>query len=348
MPISVPLRSGKPKISERVLKNMRKNSDHDRSPFPLAAIVRQELASIRSSRKLLVAVSGGADSVALLHLLLEAGYRHLIVAHFNHCLRGAASTSDAIFVRKLASRLSLQFETGSGDVRKIAREQKLSLETAARQARYSFLGASARKHRVRSLLLAHHADDQLETCLFNFLRGSGAAGLAGMKPTSNRSIEGLPLILHRPLLKVSKKELLAYLKNCRLPYREDLSNRIAVASRNKLRLKVIPLIEECFGPSFRESIVRNSSIFAHEEDFLAGMANPMALQEHLPVKILQKLHPALRRRVLHSWLKNNDILDPGFAEVERTTLMLTEGGPAKINLPGNRHARRRSGVIFIE
>jgi len=303
-------------------------------------------------KKQLVAVSGGADSVALLHLLLEAGYTNLIVTHFNHRLRGASSTGDARFVERLATKLSLPFELGSADVRTIATEQKLSLETAARHARYSFFALTAKKHRTRSLFLAHHADDQVETCFFQFLRGSGAAGLAGMKPRSERTIDGVTLTLHRPLLSIPKQQLLDYLSERKLRHREDASNAVADASRNKLRLQVLPMIEELFGSSFRSSIVRNASVFAEEDDFLSALTLPMATHPELQVKILRQLHPALLRRVLHAWLKNHGIDEPGFAEVERTASLLEideQGvGPAKINLPENRHARRRAGVLFLE
>ena len=302
----------------------------------------------RERRKLILAVSGGADSIALLHLLLEAGYRNLVVAHFNHRLRGASSLADAAFVRRIAAKHHLPFELGSVDVKKAAKEQKLSIETAARQARYAFLATVAKKHRTQSILLAHHADDQVETCLFQFLRGSGAAGLAGMKPQSRRTIEGVTLELYRPLLSIPKQQLLDYLKARKLRHREDASNAVADASRNKLRLKLLPLIEELLGPSFRGSIARNAVVFADEDDFLSGIALPMAAHEELPVKILQELHPALRRRVIHVWLKNCGILEPGFAEVERTASLLDLKGPAKINLPGNRHARRQAGVLFVE
>ena len=318
---------------------------------PLAAEVLRELAPIRK-RKLLVAVSGGADSVALLHLLLEAGCTNLIVAHFNHRLRGAASMADAAFVGRLAKKMGLEFELGSADVRAAAKLEKLSLETAARAARYAFLASVAKKHRTRSLLLAHHADDQVETCLFQFLRGSGAAGLAGMKSCSQRTIDGIGLTLHRPLLGISKQQLLDYLGKRKLRHREDASNSIADASRNKLRLKLLPLIEELLGPSFREVIVRNSRIFADEEELLSSLTAPMGQKAELSVKLLQELHPALRRRVIHAWLKNHGIEEPGFAEVERTASLLEfdgEGiGIAKINLPGNRHARRKAGVLFVE
>ena len=290
--------------------------------------------------------------MALLHLLIEAGYRNLVIAHFNHRLRGAASRSDAAFVQRLAAKHLLPFELGSSDVRKSTKVQRLSIETAARQARYSFLAGVARKHRTEHLLLAHHADDQVETCLFQFLRGSGAAGLAGMKSTSRRTIDGLILTLYRPLLGFSKQQLLDYLRDRKLSYREDASNAIADASRNKLRLRVLPLIETHFGTSIRGAITRSARIFAEEEELLSSLASPMALQAELSVKLLCELHPALRRRVIHTWLKNQGIDEPGFAEVERVASLLEftdKGlGSAKINLPGNRHARRRSGVIFIE
>jgi tRNA(Ile)-lysidine synthase len=286
--------------------------------------------------------------VALLHLLLEAGYFNLVVAHFNHQLRGRESGTDASFVRRLAEKLRLPLESGKGDVRREAGLRKLSLETAAREARYAFLCSVAKKHRSRTLLLAHHADDQVETSLFNFLRGSGAAGLAGMKPHSTRNLQGVMMKLHRPLLGVSKSDLLDYLSRHRIPHREDASNKIAGNSRNKLRLKILPEIESLFGSSFRAAIVRSASIFAEEEEFLSGIIEPMASVEKLSVKTLRELHPALRRRLIHAWLKRHGIKEPGFAEVERTSSMLTEGGPAKINLPGNSHARRRGGMLFLE
>lgn len=315
---------------------------------PLASRVRSELSGVSPRKKLVVAVSGGSDSVALLHVLLEAGHKNLIVAHFNHRLRGRASNGDALFVEHLAAKLKLPFESGAGDVKGVAKNQKLSLETAAREVRYTFLAKVAKKHRTHSLVLAHHADDQVETCLFQFLRGSGAAGLSGMKPRARRAIEGFTLDLHRPLLGIQKNDLLSYLDQRKIRFREDATNAVAKASRNKLRLKVLPLIEELLGPSFRGSVVRNARIFAEEDDFLSSLADPLAADEALSVKTLRPLHPALQRRVIHAWLKARGIFEPGFAEVERTLSLLETSGPAKINLPGNSHARRRAGTLFIE
>ena len=286
--------------------------------------------------------------MALLHLLIEAGYRNLVVAHFNHRLRGKASEGDAAFVEKLAKNLDLPVEIGAGYVRKLASTRKSSLETAAREARYSFLAAVAKKHRTRMVVLAHHADDQVETCLFNFLRGSGIAGLSGMKPRTKRTVGGVQLELLRPLLPMAKGVLLGYLKERKIRFREDTTNAVADASRNKLRLKVVPLIEELLGPSFKGSIVRNASLLADEEDLLSSLTLPIALHVKLPVQLLRELHPALRRRVLHAWLKNRGVEEPGFAEVERVASLLDHSTAAKVNLPGNRHARRRAGVLFFE
>ena len=283
-----------------------------------------------------------------MHLLFEAGYRNLVVAHLNHHLRGKASDGDALFVGKLAKKLDLPVEIGNADVRKLATTRKCSLETAARDARYAFFAKAAKKNRTRFVTLAHHADDQVETCLFNFLRGSGIAGISGMKPHTTRTVDGVELGLHRPLLSIPKASLLRYLKGRKLRFREDASNADAEASRNKLRLKVIPLIEELLGPSFKGSIVRNATLLADEEEILSSLASPIALQGKLTAKILREFHPAIRRRVLHSWLKNQGIEEPGFAEVDRVASLLDLGGPAKVNLPKNRYARRRAGVLFIE
>ena len=319
--------------------------------YPLIPKIQEGLYGVAPRQKLIVAVSGGADSVALLHLLLEAGYRKLVVAHFNHCLRGRVSAGDAAFVEKLCSKLDLPFESASTDVKVRAKEEKLSIETAARAARYEFLASVAKKHRTSSIVLAHHADDQVETCFFNFLRGSGIAGLSGIKPLSQRTVKGVNLQLHRPLLETTKRELLDYLKERKLRHREDATNAVPKASRNKLRLKILPLVEECFGSSFKSSIVRNARLLADEEELLASLSLPIAASEKLSVKLLRKLHPALRRRVLHAWLKNHGIDEPGYAEVELVGSLLESletSGPAKVNLPGNRHARRRAGLLFVE
>ncbi|MEI6417322.1 MAG: tRNA lysidine(34) synthetase TilS [Verrucomicrobiota bacterium] len=297
---------------------------------------------------LLIGISGGADSVALLHLLLENGYRNLILCHFNHQLRGADSDDDATFVKNLATSLQLPFELGTEDVQALATREKLSLEAAAREARYEFFAAVAQKRNVKKLLLAHHADDQVETCFLHFLRGTGSAGLAGMLPVSQRTIDGVDLEIARPLLAISKKELISFLTSHQLTWREDDSNKSHLPTRNRLRNRVLPLLDELIGPSYRNAITRTATILAAEDEYLESLAAPQAQQAELKTQELAAMPLALQRRVVHAWLRTHGFSEVSFVEVERVLSLLNLDGPAKVNLRGDAHARRRSGIIFLE
>ena len=173
-------------------------------------------------KRWLVGVSGGADSVALLHLLAEAGFRNLVVCHLDHSLRGAASTGDARFVQDLAGQLGMKCEIGRVDVRARMAQHGESMETAARNVRHEFFGECARKYRCRRVLLAHHADDQAETVLWNLLRGS--RGLKGMREEQTMSVEKMELSLVRPLLGVRHAQLIAWLESGGHLWREDAEN----------------------------------------------------------------------------------------------------------------------------
>ncbi len=296
----------------------------------------------------LIGISGGADSVALLHLLLEHGHHNLTLCHFNHQLRGTDSDTDALFVKKLASSLQLPYEFGTEDVQARATRKKLSLEAAGREARYEFFASVAQKHGVKTLLLAHHADDQVETCFLHFLRGTGSGGLAGMLPMSQRTIDGIDLTIARPLLAISKKELVDYLTDRQLSWRHDTSNESLLPTRNRLRNRVLPLLDEVVGTSYRNAITRTATILAAEDEYLESLAAPHAKQLELKTQELGIMPLALQRRIVHAWLRTHGFQEVSFAEVELVLSLLNLEGPAKINLPGNAHARRRSGLIFLE
>lgn len=315
-------------------------------PHPLDKI-QAALALLSSEEPLLVAVSGGADSVALLHLLVERGYRELTVCHFDHQLRGAASQEDARFVEKLAFHLHLSCELGCEDVQARAKRHALSIETAAREARYEFFASVAFKKNVRTLLLAHHADDQVETCFFNYLRGTGSAGLAGMLPVSRRMIAQTELTLVRPLLSISKQELKKYLEERSLPFCHDASNESLFPTRNRLRHRLFPLLDEIVGSTYRNAILRTATILSAEDEYLESLAAPWAASSSLNVETISIQPLALRRRVIHRWLRNHDFCDVGFYEVELIGSLLNKDGPAKVNLPHDRHACRREGKIFL-
>lgn len=291
-------------------------------------------------RPLLVGVSGGRDSMALLHALQALGFEKLIVCHLDHGLRGRASRADADFVRRSAA--GCDFECARARTDDFAKARRLSKESAARELRYAFFRECARRRRCRRLLLAHHADDQVETCLFQFLRGSGAAGLAGMKPVGMR--DGLTVF--RPLLAVSREEINRYIEENRIRYREDNSNAATVHTRNRIRHIVIPAICEAFGESFRDAVLRAAEIFRMEDEWIGGQIPEVGAK--LSCKELRRLPEALRYRTVLRWLRKTEVPEPGFAETQRVLSLLdSERGPAKVSLPGNFHARRRSGEIFL-
>ena len=305
------------------------------------------LSFLPSDQPLLLGLSGGADSVALLHVLLQLGYHNLILCHFNHQLRGTDSEADALFVKQLADSLQLPAEIDQEDVQARASRDRLSLETAAREARYQFFARIAAKRQLTTLLLAHHADDQVETCFFNFLRGSGSAGLAGMLPISQRVIEGTPLTIVRPFLQLSKEQLKKYLEQQQLLFCHDVSNDSLLPMRNRLRHRLFPLIDELFGTTYRTALLRNATILAAEDDYLESLATPWAEAPTLTLENLNTMPLALRRRVIHAWLRKHGFCDVGFAEVERVASLLNLEGPAQVNLPNKRHATRAQGSIVI-
>ena len=293
----------------------------------------------------LIGVSGGRDSVALLHLLLGAGFKKLIVCHLDHGLR-AESREDARFVAALAKRFGLKFASAQVNVAALAKRKKQSLETAAREARHAFFARVARAEKCPRLFLAHHADDQAETFLFNLFRGSAAAGLAAMRPLTTRTVGTVTLEIARPLLGVWREEIDAFVAEHALAYREDASNADPRHTRNRLRHEVIPAIERALGRDIRRAVWRAAEILRDEDDFLSSLPELRDLPETLETSALRAHPVALQRRIIHAWLKSQRVADVGFAEVEAVRGLLA-GSRAKVNLPGGLHARRRAGRLFL-
>ncbi|MDD5350670.1 MAG: tRNA lysidine(34) synthetase TilS [Chthoniobacteraceae bacterium] len=309
-----------------------------------------DLTGVSRTARYLVGVSGGRDSVALLHALVEAGFRRLIVCHLNHGLRGRAAAADARFVAALAAKLGLELESEKADVTRLAAHTGQSLETAAREARYAFFARVARKRRCRALFLAHHADDQVETFLFNLFRGAGRAGLGGMRRESGRTVEGVRLRVLRPLLGVWRKEIDAYVRAHALRFREDASNRAAEFTRNRIRHTLFPVLEEVFGRDIRQALWRTSAILQAEEEWLALLSGAAKEGTELAAPLLQSQPVAQQRRRILAWLRENAVPDTGYGQVEAVRSLLAAGahGPAKVNLPGGWHARRRAKRLFLE
>ncbi|HEY6226684.1 MAG TPA: tRNA lysidine(34) synthetase TilS, partial [Verrucomicrobiae bacterium] len=216
----------------------------------------------------LIGVSGGRDSVALLHWLTSLGYKKLIVCHLNHQLRGRSSDADARFVKKLAAKYRLDFELGAANVRALAKKKKMSIETAAREARYSFFAKTTKRHRCGTIFLAHHADDLVETFLLNLIRGAGLTGLAAIRDVSTRRVDNVDVTIVRPFLSLWRTEIDDYVREHRLKFREDASNKNLLSMRNRARNRIIPYLEKMLGRNIRQNLWRTATIVADEENWI--------------------------------------------------------------------------------
>ena len=235
-------------------------------------LLQRTAAAIRQHRlfspgqKILVAVSGGADSMVLLHLLHSLAPQNrwdISVVHFNHQLRGPASDADEQFVRRSARKLRLPFFAGRADVKSAAARSKISVEMAARNLRHAFFARLARRRQIRTLALAHHADDQVENFFLRLLRGTGGTGLAGMAPMAPSSVDP-KLILVRPLLGCAKAELLAYARALGIAFREDASNQSNDHLRNRVRNELLPLLGKNYQPGLNATVLRLMEIVGAE------------------------------------------------------------------------------------
>lgn len=308
------------------------------------------LAEFPATHRYLIGVSGGRDSIALLHGLTSLGYGRLIVCHLNHKLRGRSSAADARFVKALARKLKLECEIGRSDVTVLARGTKQSIETAARAARYEFFARMARRHRCRTIFLGHHADDLVETFLLNLFRGAGPVGLAGIRPVATRRVNGVLLTIVRPLLRTPRKEIDAYLKTHRLKYRDDATNETLGPLRNRIRRRIIPYVEKQLGRKVGHALWRAAIISADEAEWAnARIDADSTRSRELHVKELRAQPRAMQRRVIQRWLQDRGVSDLDFETIECVRSLLDPHATiAKVNLPRDRHARRRAGKIFIE
>ena len=308
------------------------------------------LQQFPENQRYLIGVSGGRDSVALLHQLVALGYQRLLVCHLDHQLRGRASKADARFVERLSARLHCDFETDRVDVAALARKSKQSVETAGRLARYEFFSRVARRRRCHIIFLGHHADDLVETFLMNLLRGAGPVGFGGMRQIVSRRVSGIELKIVRPLLGVWREEIDAFVEESRIEFREDATNESLGPVRNRMRRRVIPYIERQLGRKVRSTIWRAALIAADEAEWIEGLVDSRQSEaEQLDVATLRAQPRALQRRTIHKGLQSRGVGNLDFELIERVRVLLDPEAPtAKTNLPQDRHVRRRAKKIFIE
>ena len=320
-------------------------------------IARHEM--LRRGDVVVVALSGGPDSVCLLHLLEELGPKlslRLCVAHFDHRLRGKASADDMGFARALAERKGLAFVTASADVRAFAKREKLSIEDAARRLRYDFLLRSAISMGASRVAVGHNADDQAETILMRLIRGSGPQGLAGIPPVRALGPSGGPRII-RPLIHAWRGDIMRYLRERKLQYREDESNKSPEYLRNRVRLELLPRLEEEYNPRIKQRLASAAAALAAENDFMETEAKLLAgelVTERRPEWLifnadpLGALHPALRRRVLLALIllaKSDAPMIEATHYEEADAIM--RAGRGRLDLPGGLRLELSEGAGLI-
>ena len=313
----------------------------------------RQYALIPAGGRVVVAVSSGSDSVALVHILHElatAGTFELVgLAHFNHQLRGAAADEDEAFCRKLAAARSLPLDVESADVRTLARTRRTSIEDAARQARYAFLERAASRAKADRVAVGHTRNDQAETFLLRLVRGAGPRGLAGIYPRVG--------LIIRPLLDVDRQQLRDYLGRLGTTFREDDTNRDIQIPRNRVRHELMPYLQRHFAPGIVDVLGREAAIAREDAEWLDVRASDAARDvtrvkgESIEINAagLAVLPLAFGRRVVHQTLAevaNGRFI--GFDHVEIVMQLARSStevsGP--VDLPGHQ-ARRIGGKIVL-
>jgi tRNA(Ile)-lysidine synthase len=309
---------------------------------------------LAAGESVLVGVSGGPDSVALLHLLVDRapglGLR-LGIAHLHHGLREEADREEE-FVRRMALELGLPFFSRRADVRAHQRRRRLSLEEAARQVRYAFFDEVATQQGFAKIALGHHADDSAETLLLNLLRGSGRLGLGGIPAVRDGR-------LIRPLIAARRADIEAFLSARGIATVADGSNAEAIHLRNRIRARLIPLLERDYQPQARTVLGRTALILRDEDAWLESVIGPIFsdavsaagsgwISLHAPV--LDRMHVAAARRVLRRAIRQvkGDLRRLEFDHVERILALAQRAGDAgPLHLPGRIRAWRRGTRIEI-
>ena len=309
---------------------------------------------------LLLAISGGADSVALLRTmtaLKTGGPGQIYAAHLNHQLRGDESDQDEAFVRDLCQNLGLDCQVARADVRLSAADAGDGLEAAARAARYDFLRRTAERLGARYVVTAHTADDQAETILHRVIRGTGVSGLAGM---SRARPLGPAVTLIRPLLKLHRRELVGYLDDLQQPYRDDSSNRDPTFTRNRIRHRLLPELAAEFNPGVVDALLRLGRLAGEAQSIVDKLVSDLAdrcvivrspTELEINTAPLSAEPPYLVRELLLSAWRRMDwpLQSMGFTEWDRLAeSALAAGDSPAQTLPGNVTAEVENGVLRLE
>lgn len=315
----------------------------------------QRFRMLQDGDRLIVGVSGGVDSVVLLHVLTLLRDEHdlsLVVAHLDHGIRGEESRREADFVRGLVHGMGLPFETMLVDVPAMARKRRVSLQEAAREARYRFYEEVRKKHGAQKVVLGQTADDQAETILMRMIRGAGLRGLKGIPPVRSG-------VYIRPLIEIARQDVERFADAEGLSWVTDSSNIKDIYLRNKVRRELIPHLEREYNPSIKGGLSRMASILSREEDYLDGKAEEVANglirgndgELILDIPKLTAFHEALWFRVLQKALGRvlgGDLRNIKTAHLEGICRLLTLRAPNKVLcLPQRVYVEKHYMELFI-
>lgn len=300
----------------------------------------QKLGMIEKGDRILCAVSGGADSMCLLHYLAGNAYKlgiTVLAAHFDHRLRGDESDRDREFVRKWCGDNGIRCVVGSCDVKAFAEENGIGIEEAARVKRYEFLENTAREQNCTRIATAHNSDDNAETVLMNLVRGSGTKGLCGIPPVRDMFI--------RPLLNTPRSEIENYVRENEVPFVTDSSNLTDDYTRNVLRHKVMPVLRE-INPALSEAVMRASELLREDEEYLSKQAEDFCgkyyVNQTLPIPELISLPNPVRSRVFRR------ICGRGLTAIQEDSIngLLTAEGLAHADIRSMRVTKDRDMLYF--
>ncbi len=346
-----------------------RNKKQSSALFDTARKTVERYSMISSGDSILVGVSGGPDSVALLLFLLDiassisirnypaaipclsvittgASNIRIGVAHINHSLRAEESDRDDNFVRTLAEKYTIPCYSIKVDVPAFAKEKKLSFEEAARDIRYSFYDKIAQKEHYSKIALGHNSDDNAELVLMNLLRGSGAKGISGILPVRDNKFI-------RPLIEVSRYNILEYLKSKKQSYVLDSSNNDTSYLRNRIRHLLIPHLQEYYNPSVTESLNRLSRILIDENSWMEEETEKIFNKSNtnevrLNIKVFFTIHQALAKRLIRRAIEEvkGDLRRVSFTHIDDIlNLIHSKTGGSMIHLPDRVYVIKSKGDI---
>lgn len=315
---------------------------------PIRALC-EEYGMLPRGQTVLCAVSGGMDSMTLLHVLSELSEQldiSVCAAHYHHKLRGEESERDAEFVADYCNKRNISLMMGEGDVAEEAKQQGKGIEETARSMRYAFLEDAAKQAGAVRIVTAHHADDNVETLLLRLIRGTGLRGLSGIPPVRGMIV--------RPMLTLSRQEIAAYVAENGIPFVEDSSNQDRSFARNRLRHEVLPILQD-LNPNLSQSVVATMQSLREDQVYLEARALELFRQAHraedgivIAVQALAKVPKALTVRVLQKMLEEIEAPMASRVHLHGIIAMIQGSDPsAALNLPGGVLVQRVYGDLLI-